>query len=491
MKVCTSATQTVLACILVAACSSAEAENEGVPTEPNPSSSGPGPTPSSNDTPNPPASPPGPANDAPGPAPQLTPPTATNTVAPGPDAAGGAPSTSQPSASGGTATNTDGMPATTEPEPVAAEPTGGTAGIGGTPTGAGGEPSGEPEPAVEPRPEPASEPAPDSTAIPEPEPPVEPEPLGGECPDNLEGWATLSGDGVDGTTGGGNAAPVRPTSADELLALASDDQARVIEIAGTFDVPRLDVASNKTFIGVGTEAALNGGIRIRGYADDPVHNVVFRNLTVNGATTQVDDDAVQVYFAHHIWIDHCDIFDGRDGNLDLTHAVNWVTVSWTRFHYTSNYSRPEGESSDHRFSSLVGHSDNNAEEDDGRLKISFHHNWWDDGVIERMPRVRFGEVHVYNNYFSSADSNYCVRAGVGARLLIEANYFDNVNSPHEFNEDDATSAHITARDNEYDNTTGQQATGGEGAPFTDPPYDLNLDAATAVKALVRECAGPR
>jgi pectate lyase len=313
-----------------------------------------------------------------------------------------------------------------------------------------------------------------------------------ECPRTLVGWAAVSGDGVSMTTGGGNAAAQRPKTAAELMTLASDAQPRVIEIAGTFDVPRLDIASNKTLIGIGKDATIRGGLRIRGYDDAPIQNVILRNLRVDGATTSVDNDAVQLYFAHHVWIDHCEIWDGPDGNLDMTHAVNWVTVSWTKVRYTPNYKRPSGESMDHRYASLIGHSDNNASEDDGRLKISFHHNYWAEGVIERMPRVRFGQVHVFNNYFASPMNNYCVRAGRGAHLLIEANHFDHVNSPHEFNNaEDQPTAHITARDNVYDGTTGNQATGGGGAPFTSVPYPVTLDPAANIPALVKACAGPR
>jgi pectate lyase len=302
----------------------------------------------------------------------------------------------------------------------------------------------------------------------------------------------VSGDNVTTTTGGGNAAPVRPANATELMDYASDSTPRVIEIAGTFNVPRLQINSNKTLVGIGNNATINGGLRIRGSSSEPIQNVIVRNLRVNGATTDVDDDAVQVYFAHHVWIDHCEIWDGPDGNLDMTHAVNWVTVSWTKFRYTTAYQRPEGESSDHRYSSLIGHSDDNASEDDGRLKITFHHNWWAERVIERMPRVRFGQVHVFNNYYASPDNNYCIRAGRNAHLLVEGNYFDGVDSPHEFNSaEDEPTAHITARNNVYNNTTGNQSTGGGGTPFTSVPYTATIEPANNVPAVVQACAGPR
>jgi pectate lyase len=315
--------------------------------------------------------------------------------------------------------------------------------------------------------------------------------VGGACPTALVGWAAVEGDGVATTTGGGTAAPVRPKTADELAELAADDQPRVIELAGTFTIPRLQVASNKTLVGVGAGAKIVGGVRVRGSAEAPVRNVILRNLSVDGATSQVDSDAVQLYFAHHVWIDHVEIWDGPDGNLDMTHAVNWVTVSWSKFRYSAAYQRPAGESADHRFSSLVGHSDGNAKEDAERLKITFHHDWWAEGVIERMPRVRFGQVHVFNNLFAAPGNNYCVRAGAAARLLVEGNAFEGVRNPHEFNSaDDEETASITARDNSYTGTTGLQATGGGGVALASVPYAATIEPAAGVGAAVRACAGP-
>jgi pectate lyase len=223
-----------------------------------------------------------------------------------------------------------------------------------------------------------------------------------------------------------------------------------------------------------------------------IANVIIKNLHVNGGMTAVDNDAVQLYFAHHVWIDHCDIWDGPDGNLDMSHAVNWVTVSWTKFRYTTSYVKPSGEDDPHRYASLLGHSDNNAGEDTGRIKVTFHHNWWGELVIERMPRVRFGQVHVFNNYFAAPGNNYCVRAGRAAAVLVEGNYFDHVQSPHQFNsaEDEAT-ASITARDNVYDGTTGLLETGGGGPAFTRPAYTATVEPATGIPSLVKACAGPR
>jgi pectate lyase len=338
----------------------------------------------------------------------------------------------------------------------------------------------------------ASDSAADGTIDAGPVPDAGPTDPGAPCPNGLLGWATVSGEGDTTTAGGGRAATVRPNTADELAMYAGDATPRVIEIDGTFDVPSLQVASHKTLRGIGSKATLRGAVRIRGKADAPVHDVILQNLNIDGKTSAADGDAVQLVFAHHIWLDHIEVWDGPDGNLDITHASSWITVSNSRFRYTDQYRAADGEAADHRFSSLVGHSDNNEKEDKDRLKVTFHHNHWAQGVLERMPRVRFGQVHVMNNYFAAPGNNYCVRAGRGAQLLVEANHFDGVKSPQQFNSDaDQATANITARDNLYTQTSGDMATGGGGPAFSNAPYDAHVAPASTVRDTVLRCAGPK
>ena len=73
---------------------------------------------------------------------------------------------------------------------------------------------------------------------------------------------------------------------------------------------------------------------------------------------------------------------------------------------------------------LLGHSDDNAGEDAGNLRVTYHHNWF-DGSGTRHPRVRFGNpVHVYNNYYNG--NEYGVASTMNAGVLIEGNYFDRL-----------------------------------------------------------------
>ena len=85
-----------------------------------------------------------------------------------------------------------------------------------------------------------------------------------------------------------------------------------------------------------------------------------------------------------------------------------MTVSWTKFRYSaSRVSRYTGEV--HHFSNLVGGSDSKTS-GAGHLRVTWHHDWWADHVVERQPRVRFGDVHVFNSLYTSTGDNYCIGA---------------------------------------------------------------------------------
>ncbi|MET0419447.1 MAG: pectate lyase, partial [Actinoplanes sp.] len=62
--------------------------------------------------------------------------------------------------------------------------------------------------------------------------------------------------------------------------------------------------------------------------------------------------------------------------------------------------------------------------DVGKLRVTVHHNRFGN-VIQRAPRVRFGQVDVYNNLYVATDEEYAYSLGVGVESSIyaENNYF--------------------------------------------------------------------
>jgi pectate lyase len=229
-----------------------------------------------------------------------------------------------------------------------------------------------------------------------------------------------------------------PSGALETARIASQaaQQARV----------RIRPGSNTTIVGVGKTATLRGiWLDIRGTANvvGSRTSIIVRNVNfedtydcfpqwspTDGALGSWNSlyDAISLRDSDHVWIDHNTfrdrttadsvlpqyfgvLFQVHDGLLDITNASDLVTVSWNRF-------------VNHDKVSLVGSSDS-ATADRGKLRVTFHHNVY-DAVGQRAPRVRFGQVHIYNNFYRlSADSNYQYSWGVGreSQIYAEQNYF--------------------------------------------------------------------
>ena len=203
-----------------------------------------------------------------------------------------------------------------------------------------------------------------------------------------------------------------------------------------------------------------------------------QNLNIDGGSSEVDGDAIQVHYAHHVWIDHCDVRDAPDGNLDIVHGSDFVTVSWTRFSFSVD---AVGE----RASTRVGHTDDAAAEDAEHLNVTFHDNFWDSGVVVALPSIRFGDVHIFGNYFASPDAELAISAGVGARVLVEDNYFDRLAVPHRLN---AAGAELRADGNIYEGFT--LAAEVEGVAFV-PPYVYPRRDAELIPTSVPASAGAR
>ncbi|MEV8588910.1 polysaccharide lyase family 1 protein [Streptomyces sp. NPDC051180] len=199
------------------------------------------------------------------------------------------------------------------------------------------------------------------------------------------------------------------------------------------------VPANTTIVGVGRHAGITGGsLQVQG-----VDNVVVRNLTLespldcfpqwdptDGATGAWNSeyDSLVVFGSTHVWIDHNTFTDGahpdsslpsyygevyqqHDGELDVVRGADLVTVSWNVF-------------TDHDKTLMIGNSDSAGATDRGRLRVTLHHNLFEN-VVERAPRVRFGQVDAYNNHFVVPSGPYVYSFGIGqeSQLYAEKNAF--------------------------------------------------------------------
>ncbi|WP_158843571.1 pectate lyase family protein [Saccharothrix deserti] len=277
---------------------------------------------------------------------------------------------------------------------------------------------------------------------------------------NLEGWGTQCG----GTTGGGSATPVNVSTTSAFVSAVGSSSASVIRVSGTITLSSMTkVASNKTIIGVGSGATIAGhGLNVANAS-----NVIIRNLNFR----DWKDDAINVQYSTRVWIDHNSLRNGYDGAIDIKRASDCVTVSWNKI-------------SAHDKSMLLGHSDDNAGEDRGKLRVSYHHNWF-DGTNQRHPRVRFGNpVHVYNNYYGGVTS-YGVASTLEAGVLVEGNFFENTEDPFHRGEGSSPAANLVARNNHMVNS----GSGDQGGSVKAIPYSYTLDSASSVKSIVQSGAG--
>ncbi|PLK49999.1 polysaccharide lyase family 1 protein [Uliginosibacterium sp. TH139] len=237
--------------------------------------------------------------------------------------------------------------------------------------------------------------------------------------------------------------------------------ARACSAANQKKIVYLSVPSNTSIIGLGSNAKIvHGSLVVGASSSTTVDNVVIRNIafedafdffpiwdpTDSGGRWNSAYDLVSVMYATHVWIDHNTFSDGsrhdklypspfaspynaaemkiqhHDGALDITKTANYVTASWNHFH-------------DHDKTNLIGGTDtvstSNAAsaENPTALKITFHHNYWQN-IKQRQPRVRYGMVHIFNNYFENtldSTADYYWSAGMvtgqGGKLYMENNVF--------------------------------------------------------------------
>ncbi|WP_437819978.1 pectate lyase family protein [Sorangium sp. So ce1078] len=311
---------------------------------------------------------------------------------------------------------------------------------------------------------------------------------GGPADGSLIGFAAYNADGLATTTGGSGGEVVTVTSYADLVAALGDDAPRVIRISGTIvggGAPMLRVRSNKTLIGVGADATIDGfGFDVSGWTEElaastgetctaaapegytPVSNVIIRNLTfVNSA-----DDSINIpCFSHHVWVDHNTFERSHDGSVDVKRGSDWVTVSWNHFHQTVK-------------TLLLGHDDGNGAQDTGRLHVTYHHNWFDHSD-QRHPRVRFGHAHVFNN-FAVGLGDYMIGKGVGCSIYADGNYLQDAEAAT----DDYGGSDLTWTDTNVVINTDPASANGQGF---DPSmfYAWTPDPAEQIPTLVPAGAG--
>jgi pectate lyase len=274
--------------------------------------------------------------------------------------------------------------------------------------------------------------------------PVSPQPF------SQTGFSTLAAYGQNGTTGGGDLAPVSVRTAKEFQTACErldikdkrvrGQTPRVVLVANDLDLGELkNVTGNSTGKNVGivrvqshttiysTSGATirRGTLELHGSCNVIIANLKFRDLWEFDPTEKYDAlgwDYVRItdkdeMRAHHVWVDHCDFGKVYDGALDIVHGSDCVTVSWCKF--SGDERGPQ------KKVTLIGHSSGagGAKLDRGYLNVTLHHNWYQN-IEDRAPRARFGNIHSFNNLIEGAQ--YATISVMSAVTLVEHNVYRDV-----------------------------------------------------------------
>ncbi|OQP58293.1 hypothetical protein A3860_08220 [Niastella vici] len=281
-----------------------------------------------------------------------------------------------------------------------------------------------------------------------------------------------------GTTGGAGGTATTVTTAAAFKSAAESSSSMVITVSGNLNLGsgQINVKSNKTIIGANSSAGVIGCLRLSG-----VSNVIIQNLTITNPSGVGTGDGIEVSGSTKVFIHKCTFTDCADGECDIVRAADNVTVSWCRFRYASQ--------SSHKFVNLIGNGDD-VTTDRGKLHVTMHHNWYDAGCVERMPRVRFGQVHCYNNYYAASGSNYCVGVGNESQIKVENCYFLNQSQAWANYSSSSAQGKINWNSGNVFSGTSVPTWAPNSSVFT-PSYSYSLTAGSSVPSSVSGGAGNR
>nr|1PXZ_A Chain A, Major pollen allergen Jun a 1 [Juniperus ashei]1PXZ_B Chain B, Major pollen allergen Jun a 1 [Juniperus ashei] len=185
----------------------------------------------------------------------------------------------------------------------------------------------------------------------------------------------------------------------------------------------LYVAGHKTIDGRGADVHLgNGGpcLFMR-----KVSHVILHSLHIHGCNTSVlgdvlvsesigvepvhaqDGDAITMRNVTNAWIDHNSLSDCSDGLIDVTLGSTGITISNNHFF-------------NHHKVMLLGHDD--TYDDDKSMKVTVAFNQFGPNAGQRMPRARYGLVHVANNNYDPWNI-YAIGGSSNPTILSEGNSF--------------------------------------------------------------------
>ncbi|XP_027348153.1 pectate lyase-like [Abrus precatorius] len=184
--------------------------------------------------------------------------------------------------------------------------------------------------------------------------------------------------------------------------------------------------SNKTIDGRGVEVYIaNGaGITVQYVKNIIIHGIKIYNIqayggglirdseTHYGIRTRSDGDGISIYGASNVWVDHVSMRNCTDGLIDAIVGSTAITISNSHF-------------TDHNEAMLFGASD--SYDDDKIMQITLAFNHFGKRLVQRMPRCRWGFIHVVNNDYTHWEM-YAIGGSKNPTIISEGNRFIGPNN---------------------------------------------------------------
>jgi pectate lyase len=289
----------------------------------------------------------------------------------------------------------------------------------------------------------------------------------------LQGYATQNG----GTNGGAGGPTVNVNTEAQLISAVTDNNPRIVRITGLITLSqRIRVGSNKSILGASANAGITRG---GGLLLESVRNVVIRGIRCS--FVREPNDCVEISRTTNVWVDQnefwSDMNNGRDfydGLVDIVRGSDFVTLSWNRFR-------------NHYKVCLFGNSDDAGGTDRGRLRVSLQGNWFQN-VNSRVPSLRFGTAHIWNNLFENVGAS-TINSRMGANVFVENNVFINARRTIITNLDSREDGFANHRNNEFGSESQRGPFVTRTGSFTNPPYSYSLQSVHNTASLVRGRAG--
>uniref|UniRef100_A0A0D9WLQ6 Pectate lyase n=1 Tax=Leersia perrieri TaxID=77586 RepID=A0A0D9WLQ6_9ORYZ len=189
----------------------------------------------------------------------------------------------------------------------------------------------------------------------------------------------------------------------------------------------LIVAGDKTIDGRGVQVHITGAqITVQAVSNVIIHNVHVHDSMARsggiirdskrhfGVRGESDGDGITVMDSSNVWIDHVSMWNCADGLIDVIDGSTAVTIS--NSHFTK-----------HNHVMLFGARDDSPKDKIMQVTLAFNH--FGKGLVQRMPRFRYGFFHIVNNDYTHWQM-YAIGGNMNPTIISQGNRFrasDDVN----------------------------------------------------------------